>query len=152
MKKVRLDSKKFIGIAVRTSNNENTAADIGGLWQRFIGDGILAQIPNRVNDSIYSIYTEYDGDHTDPYTTVLGCEVTSLKEVPEGFKTCEVPASEYLKFSKTGNINEGFVYKEWLKIWAMDLNRTFKADFEVYGKKAQNSANAEVEIYIGING
>jgi predicted transcriptional regulator YdeE len=152
MKKVTLGAKQFIGIAIRTTNNKNTAVAIGGLWQRFMGEGILAQIPNRVNDHIYSIYTEYDGDHTDPYTTLLGCEVTSLKEVPEGFKTCVVAASKYIKFAKTGNIMEGFVYKEWLKIWAMDLDRTYKADFEVYGEKSQNPANAEVEIYIGVNG
>ena len=33
----------------------------------------------------------------------------------------------------------------------MDLNRTYLADFEIYGQKAQNPSTAEVDIYIGVN-
>ncbi|SOE19691.1 Predicted transcriptional regulator YdeE, contains AraC-type DNA-binding domain [Spirosomataceae bacterium TFI 002] len=152
MEKVTLKAKKFIGISVRTSNDQEAVADIPNLWQRFMSEGILAQIPNKINDTIYSIYTEYEGDHTQPYTTILGCEVTSLDEIPAGFKSCEVPESEYAKFTETGNMTEGFIINVWMKIWKLDLNRTYQADFEVYGEKAQNPANAEVDIYIGING
>ena len=34
-----------------------------------------------------------------------------------------------------GNLAEGIVYNEWLKIWNMDLNRTYTADFEIYDEK-----------------
>ena len=49
-----------------------------------------------------------------------------------------------------GSLNEGVVYQTWDKIWKSDLNRSYTADFEVYGKKAQNPENAEVEIFVAI--
>ena len=42
------------------------------------------------------------------------------------------------------------VFGEWTKIWNSDLVRTFTADFEVYGEKAQNPENAEVDIFVAI--
>ena len=45
---------------------------------------------------------------------------------------------------------QGIVYNEWVKIWNSDLDRTFVADFEVYGEKAQDPTNAEVEIFVGV--
>jgi len=32
----------------------------------------------------------------------------------------------------------------------MDLGRIFTADFEVYGEKAQNPSDAEVDIFIAV--
>jgi len=49
-----------------------------------------------------------------------------------------------------GNILQGLVYNEWTKIWNSDLARTFTADFEVYGEKAQNPENAEVNIFVAV--
>ena len=34
----------------------------------------------------------------------------------------------------------------------MELDRTYDADFEIFGEKAQNPADAEVEFYVGIKG
>lgn len=46
---------------------------------------------------------------------------------------------------------EGAVINTWFKIWDTDLNRTYKTDFEVYGEKAQNPNDAEVEIFVGVH-
>ncbi len=32
----------------------------------------------------------------------------------------------------------------------MDMDRAFTADFEVYGEKAQNPSDAEVDIFIAV--
>ena len=56
----------------------------------------------------------------------------------------------YSKHIATGNILQGMVFNEWTKIWNSDLQRTFTADFEVYGGKAQNPENAEVDIFIAV--
>ena len=45
---------------------------------------------------------------------------------------------------------KGLVVNEWSKIFEMDLDRTFEADFEAFGEKAQNPENAEVDFYVGI--
>ena len=62
-----------------------------------------------------------------------------------------IDAKNYSKYTTKGNLQDGIVYNEWTKIWNSDLNRSYKADFEVYGEKAQDPTNAEVEIFIGLN-
>ncbi|MGJ7033023.1 GyrI-like domain-containing protein [Niabella hirudinis] len=144
-------SFKVIGISVRTTNENNQAAiDIPALWERFMTTGIAQQIPNKAGEEIYAIYTAYEKDHTRPYTTVLGCPVTSFDEVPAGMETVEIAAGNYARFTATGNISEGAVFNEWLKIWNTPLPRKYATDFEVYGAKAQDPEHAEVPIFIAL--
>ena len=140
-----------IGIYVRTTNeNGQSSQDIPALWNRFIAEGIATQIPNKIDDSLYCIYTDYEKDHTKPYTTILGCKVTSLDEIPDGMVGKFFEETVYKKHVAKGNILQGLVYHEWIKIWNSDLDRRFTADFEVYGKKAQNPENAEVDIFVAV--
>lgn len=140
-----------IGISVRTTNENNQSSqDIPALWNRFITEGIMEQIPNKTGSSIYCIYTDYEKDHTKPYTTILGCKVSGLDNVPEGMVGKTFDEGDYTKFVAAGNIHEGIVFNEWVKIWNSDLHRAFTADFEVYGEKAQNPENAEVDIFIAV--
>ncbi len=142
---------KIIGISVRTSNQNGQAAmDIPALWQRFFQEGVKERIPNLSSNEIYCIYTHYEGDYTQPYTTILGCEVSSFEDIPEDFTTLEINMGNHTKIVAKGNINDGLVFKEWQKIWSSDLDRAYVADYEVYGQKAQNPENAEVEIYVGL--
>ncbi len=79
MQKVKIEPFKVIGIAVRTTNeNGKSAQDIGQLWGKFMSEGISDKIPNKINDTIFSIYTNYESDHTKPYDTILGCKVSFL--------------------------------------------------------------------------
>jgi len=147
-------NKKFsvIGISVRTTNENGQAAkDIPALWNTFMSEGIAAKIPNRISPDIICIYTDYEKDHTKPYTTILGCVVENLDRIPEGMKGKTIENSNYVKFTAQGKLSEGIVYNEWLKIWQSNLERTFTCDFEVYGQNAQDSENAEVAIYIAID-
>ena len=140
-----------IGISIRTTNeNQQSGQDIPALWNKFISERIAEKIPNKINDSIYSVYTDYEKDHTKPYTTILGCKVESLDFVPENMVGKTVEAADYEKIIAEGNLTEGIVYNKWLEIWNSDLDRIFTADFEVYGEKVQNPKNAEVDIYIAI--
>ncbi|MCD6065683.1 MAG: AraC family transcriptional regulator [Bacteroidetes bacterium] len=151
MNKQTLQPFSVIGISIRTTNENNQAAqDIPVLWAKFMSEGILQKIPNKIDSSIYSIYTEYEKDHTRPYTTILGCRVSSLETIPEGMVGKQFEGGTYDVRTAKGNIMEGLVYNEWLKIWAADLPRTFTADFEVYGEKAQNPMDAEVDIFVAI--
>jgi predicted transcriptional regulator YdeE len=151
MKNIKLEAFTVIGISVKTTNeNGQSAADIGALWQTFMTNGIMDKIPNKINHDIYSIYTEYEGDYTKPYTTVLGCKVAPDTSTPEGMVSIKIEESSYSKYTAKGNLNEGTVYNEWTKIWNNDINRNYKADFEIYGAKAQDPTNAEVDIFIGL--
>ncbi len=151
MDKVTINAFKVIGISVRTINeNGQSAKDIGELWNKFMTEGILDKTPNKVDATIYSIYTEYESDHTKPYTTILGCKVSTIDTVPNGMTAKTFNGGNYRKFVAKGDLTKEAVYGEWSKIWNTDLEREYTADFEVYGDKAQNPTNAEVDIFIAI--
>lgn len=151
MEKLNLKPFNFIGIAVRTSN-ENAQAnnDIGTLWDRFKQENIWEAIPNKLESEVYSMYTDYEGDHTKPYTTIIGCKVENLDTIPEGMTGKLLDGGAYVKITAKGDLTKGLIINEWHKIWAMDLDRTYTADFEVYGSKAQNPVDAAVDIFISV--
>lgn len=151
MNNVKIEPFKVIGIAVRTTNENNQAAqDIPVLWEKLMKENIVENIPNKIDNTIYSIYTDYEKDHTKPYTTLLGCKVENLDIIPEGMIGKSFEGGNYVKFTPKGNLAEDLVINEWIKIWNMDLERIFTADFEVYGEKAQNPSDAEVDILIAV--
>jgi len=148
---MQLEEFKFIGMAVRTTNeNSQAMKDISALWQRFSQEGVLEKIPGKIDLEILCVYTHYEGDYTLPYDAIIGCRVSSIEKVPEGLVGIDVPAANYEKFTAVGNIQEGCVGKAWHEIWKKDLDRTYIADFEVYGEKSADPSNATVEIFIGI--
>ena len=140
-----------IGISVRTTNeNGKSGEDIPALWNKFMSEEIQCKIPNKVSEDIFCIYTDYEKDHTKPYTTILGCKVESLDVVPENMIGKTIESANYEELTAKGNLAQGIVYNKWLEIWKSDLDRSFTADFEVYGEKTQNPENAEVDIYIAL--
>jgi predicted transcriptional regulator YdeE len=141
----------IVGIAVRTTNENGQAMqDIPALWQKFMSEGVMEKIPNKIEDAVYCVYTAYESDFTKPYTTLLGCKVGNLDDVPEGMQGMMFDAGNYAHFISKGNVMQGSVYQSWTEIWNSDLPRAYKADFEVYGPKASNMEDAEVDIYIGV--
>lgn len=146
--------EKFIvvGISVRTTNENGKAAiDIPELWTKFMSKNLIEKIPNKIDNTIYCIYTEYEKDYTKPYTTILGCKVSSTENMPNEMVAKTLENQNYRKFVAKGNILQGIVFGEWTKIWNTEIDRKYTADFEVHGEKTQNPENAEVDIYVSIN-
>jgi len=140
-----------IGISVRTTNeNGQSGKDIPALWSQFMTEEIQSKIPNKVSEDLFCIYTDYEKDHTKPYTTILGCKVENLDVVPENMIGKTIESANYEELIAKGNLSEGIVFNKWLEIWNSDLDRSFTADFEVYGEKTQNPEKAEVAIYIAL--
>ncbi len=151
MKDVTLESFNIVGISIRTTNENNQSAkDIGELWGKFVSEGISQNIPNKVDETIFCAYTNYESDHLKPYTTVLGCKVKSLDEIPEGMTSLEIKGANYKKVITKGDLMKGVIYDSWTKIWDANLDRAYQTDFEVYGEKAQNPKDAEIEIFVGV--
>jgi len=145
--------KKFsvIGIAVQTTNeNGQSSQDIPALWNKFMTEGVIEKIPNKIDNTLYCIYTNYEEDYTKPYTTILGCKVSTLNDIPDSMVGKIISEGNYIKYSVTGNILEGIVFNEWVKIWNSGLQRRYTADFEVYGAQAQQPENATVDIFVAI--
>ncbi len=120
------------------------------MWNTFLTQNLAAQIPNTVDDTVYCVYTDYDGDHTQPYTVLLGCRVVHTDDVPSGMTVKSIAGGTYQRFSAKGNLAEGIVIRTWYDIWNSHLDRAYTADFEVFGEKARNPEDAQVEIYIAV--
>ena len=151
MQTVKIQPFKLIGIELRTTNENNQAAkDIADLWQRFLGENILEGIPNKVDETIYSLYTDYEGDHTQPYTTIIGCRVGSLDNVPAGMTGRSFDGGRYAVTTARGDLMKGLILDHWSRIFGMGLDRVYTADFEVFGEKARNPADAEVDFYVAV--
>lgn len=152
MNKVKIEPFMIIGISVRTTNENNQAAkDIGNLWGKFMSENVLGAIPNKIDSTVYSIYTDYESDHTKPYTTILGCKVSNLQSIPNGMIGKSFDGGNYVKLSAKGDLMKGLIVNKWTEIWSMDLDRAFTADFEVFSEKAQNPNDAEIDFLIATN-
>ncbi|WP_025146820.1 GyrI-like domain-containing protein [Pedobacter jeongneungensis] len=143
---------KIIGIATRTTNQNNQSAeDLGKLWSQFYTEGIFDKIPNKVSNDIITIYTDYVSNYTDAYTTIIGVPVSALDQIPDGMIGREFEAENFQKFTAKGAMPNAVV-NTWMDIWNRDveLNRKYTYDLEIYGEKSQDGENAEVEIFIAI--
>ncbi|SFW40830.1 GyrI-like domain-containing protein [Cellulophaga fucicola] len=148
---VKLESFSVIGIKVRTTNeNAQAAKDIVALWNTFMSEHILDKTPNKISTEVFSIYTNYEGDYTKPYDTILGCKVSSIDEVPNGMVAHTIKASTYKKSIAKGDLSKNVVYNKWLEIWEAKEDRLYTSDFEIYGDTAKDTTNAEVPIYVAV--
>lgn len=151
MQKVKIQPFSIIGISVKTTNANNQAAkDITEMWGKFMSENLQVKIPNKSDNTLYSLYTDYTGDHTKPYLAIVGCKVNNLSEIPEGMIGRTFEGGEYQKVTAKGDLTEGMVVKAWMKVWDMNLERKYSVDFETYGEKAQNPHSAEVDIFIAV--
>jgi predicted transcriptional regulator YdeE len=151
MNTLNIQPFNVIGISIRTTNeNGQSGKDIPALWSKFMSERIIEKIPNKIDNSIYCIYTDYEKDHTKPYTTILGCQTENLDAIPHGMVGRTFKGGNYSKHVAKGNILQGMIFNAWIKIWNSDLQRAFTADFEIYSEKAQNPENAEVDIFVAI--
>jgi len=133
------DAFDVIGIQVRTNNAKETTGDgaIPKLWQRLFGEGILNQIPDKADQSIIVVYTNYASDWNGDYDYTLGAKVKSGTKAPEGMVSVTVPAGKYLEFESARGPGQTVVPEVWKQIWAYfqapaNSPRDYRADFERY--------------------
>lgn len=151
MTETTLDSFLVIGIEARTTNAREMSGQgaIGPLWGRFLKDGLLERIPNRVDDRIVAVYSGYENGKDSEYNYLLGAKVEAVKDVPEGMASRQVMAGEYATFSARGRPPAEMVVDIWRQIWSLEtgqkIERAFRTDFEMH----DNGPNS-VDVYIGL--
>lgn len=152
MNSLKKEELTIVGISTRTSNaNGRAEIDIPKIWQDFMENNNIKSLPNKTNNNIYALYTDYESDHNGAYTVILGHEVTNLEHIPEEFTVKVVPPSNYKKFIAKGNLTKDAVINTWMEIWNSDLKRSYTTDIEIYGEKAMNPTNGEAEILVSVN-
>lgn len=146
-----------VGIAARTSNAREMTADgiIGKQWGRLMQEGLLARIPNKADQSIVAVYTDYASDHNGEYTFVLGARVKSGEDPPSGMVAKKIPAGRFAVFSSEKGAAAKVVPETWMKInslprSAVGGDRVYRADYEIYDERATDPADSQVDVYVGI--
>jgi len=151
MEPVIISPFNIIGISLRTTNENNQAAqDIPMLWNKFYSEKFLEKIPNKVNENVFCIYTDYEKDFTKPYTVIIGCKVENLNSIPNGMIGEPFNGGKYKKFTTSKGPLSKVVISKWMEIWNYDMQRSYTTDFELYMEKSKNPEDAEVDIFISI--
>lgn len=152
MEKKHTETIYLTGIALpeKTTNDNNQAMkDCGGLWEKFEKGGYFTKIPQRIEDKVYAVYFDYEGDHTKPYSYFIGCRIEPGSPVPEDMESVVIPPGDFKMFTAKGKMPE-CIGTTWGKIWEADIKRAYKADFEIYDERSRDWENAEVDIFISI--
>jgi predicted transcriptional regulator YdeE len=153
------ESFQVVGITASTNNAKESGPDaiIGKLWQQFLSQGLPNQIPDRVDQSIVAVYTDYVTDANGQYTFVLGARIRPIPNpvLPEGMVVKTVPAGRYAVFTSDRGPVAKVVVETWKQIWAYyqlpaNGQRAYRADFELYDQRAADPNNAQVDVYVGV--
>ena len=158
MKPTPVDPTAFdvIGISVRTNNaiEREANGEIPKLWQRLFMQGVLTSIPNRADDGVVAVYTDYASDANGDYTYILGSKVKPGTKAPNGMVAVSVPAGKYLEFVTSKGPGAEVVPPTWMNIYAYFQSpdvpkRAFKVDYEVYADVSDPNA-MQGRIFIGV--
>jgi len=126
---VPLPAFRVCGISCRTSNSR--PQQIGQLWQRYFQQTVREQVTQRLHDKIFSVYYEYESDHTGDYTLLLGHEVPAEAEIPNGLVAKDIPVATYRVIEARGE-QPAAVIAAWQQVWASHLPRAYSVDFDLY--------------------
>ena len=136
----------IIGLELCT-DNEEAFQTIPEHWQRFGTEGILEQIPHKLSNDVYAIYTNYEHEglsNNGTYSLVIGAATSNLEPIPSGLIRIQLPASRYQVFP----VQQGrpdLVGEAWQTIWQQDTSsRTFIADGERY------RSDGTIDILLGV--
>lgn len=152
-RRVRLESRRFIGISCRTTNSaerDPATRKIAPLYERFFTEGIPARLADCKDEAgIFGVYSNYESDHSGAFTLTVACETEVDEVAPEGLDVIDMAAGNYLVFEEPGEL-PGAVFALWQRIWnyfdeSTEDRRAFTIDFEEY-----SDALPGVRIYIAL--
>jgi predicted transcriptional regulator YdeE len=145
-----------VGLWVRTTNAKEAggAGLIPQLWQRVMEEGLVENVPHRVDNNLTVVYTNYSSDQNGEYTYVLGVRVSSVDKVPDEMMAVNVPAGKYAVVESEQGALPDVLPKVWQRIHAMSETelggqRAFKADFEVY-QEGFDWQSAQIPVFLGL--
>jgi predicted transcriptional regulator YdeE len=107
---------------------------VPGVWEVFFDHKIEEKIVARKNaNELLFLYSDYDAHG---HVEMVGCEVTSVDDVPEGMVAMPVPAGKYLLFEARGPLPAA-LDTTWNEIRDYfgrnkDCERAFAVDFELH--------------------
>ncbi len=145
-----IEAFSVVGISKIISGNENASEEINGLWEAFFKQSVGQSVDNRVDDIIYAVYSDYEGDHTKPYRLTIGYKIKGEPILNAELHHVQVQKCDYALMSAAGEQPKALI-DTWTAIWQSDLDRCFKTDFEVYGQRFFEDGVHEVLVAVGVN-
>lgn len=145
----KIDGFSVVGLSMITSN-ETASEEINALWENFFKQSIGQDVENRVDDVIYAVYSDYEGDHTKPYRLTIGYKIKGAPQMKDHLYHVEVQSADYAMMGAIGEQPKALI-ETWTAVWQSDLDRKFETDFEVYGKRFFEEGVHEVLVAIGVN-
>jgi predicted transcriptional regulator YdeE len=157
-KKVHQEGFSVVGIEVRTTNAKEASGDgvIGKQWQKFFQDGIQRKVPDKVDDTVYAVYSDYASDHNGEYSFLIGVKVNPSAAVPAGLVLRKIPDGEYAVITSDKGPVGKVVTAAWQQIYLLEDKhqlggpRAYRADFEVHDQRAADPQNTQVDVYVGV--
>ena len=119
----------LVGRQTRASNDD--PGPIGALWGGLYAEPFRDLIEGRLADDVYSVYCEYEGDHTQPYTCFLGYRVREDADAPDGLLRRFVPPGRFEVHVAEGPAPASVV-AAWTRIWSSDRERAYGSDYEIH--------------------
>jgi predicted transcriptional regulator YdeE len=153
---VELDGFTLIGIGARTNNTESGRAAISEQWGKFFKEGIFDRIPNKLDSSIYALYTDYESDRDGEFSLVIGGKANAAAVAPPGIAKKSILKQKYATLTSSQGPVAKVVPEAWKQVWNLEDRsglggpRSYRADFELYGPPSRDPNHAEVDLYIGI--
>jgi predicted transcriptional regulator YdeE len=153
---VELDGFILIGIEARTNNTESGRAAISEQWGRFFKEGIFDRIPNKLDSSIYALYTDYESNRDGEFSLVIGGKADAAAVAPPGMVKKSILKQKYAVLTSSQGPVAKVVPEAWKQVWNLEDRsglggpRSYALDFELYGPPSRDPNHAEVDLYIGI--
>lgn len=117
------------GASGRVRNDDPAA--IAALWDRFRAGDWAARLGHMASRDVYCVYHDYEGGFADPYQMTIGYRISMTSRNPDGVHRVEVPEQVVAVFRAEGPQPQTLI-EQWQAIWAGDLSRTYRADYDIY--------------------
>ncbi len=145
------DEFHVVGEVIRVNpKNDQDLKEIGAFWKKFYTENLLEKIPHKTDRDIIAVYFDYESNHLEPYSLMIGAMVSDKDKVPENMEGITIPPSQYAVFTAEGKFPDSII-NTWEHIWNSDIDRTFTYDFEIYDENFQkDDSKKKVNICISI--
>lgn len=156
---VEMKSFQVVGLWTSTSRDKEQTPDaiIAKEWKRFLSENLLEKIPDRIDQQVIAVYTDFATDARSQYSFILGAKVRPVPNpvIPEGMVVKTVPAGKYAVFATPRGPAATVIPETWKRIRAYFAapghgERAYLADFDVYKDGVANRNDTQVDIYVGV--
>lgn len=146
-----------VGLQTRTTTARelNGHGSIANLWKQMLQGQLLNQIPNRANNDLIAVYTEFENGKDGSYTYVLGVKVNVVGKLPPGMRSQQAGGGSYAVLTSEGQLLGEMILDSWKQIWSREKAHTiahaYTNDFEIhYNGPPDDPKHVAMDLFVSI--